>query len=531
LAADSLIWAAILGPCAIGALVAIAVEQCLRPRPQLLTRPLSAWSIHIGLWLVAFAFELLLFHRPYFAVFNILAFVGLIVLVSNAKRASLSEPFIYQDFEYFFDAIRHPRLYLPFFGPWLAAALAMLFVALFYAGLQLEAPLSVARLSRENLSALGGIGAAGASLVWLGSMLMKARHQVTLAAEADLKKFGMAASCLRYRQLEREPIAEALISSNAFAQNDGSNGGAKGPRQPHFVVVQSESFFDARRLFAGLRKEVLTNWDTLKRGAVASGRIRVAAWGANTVRTEFSFLSGIAAQALGIHQFNPYRQLAKHGISTIALHLKNQGYRTICVHPYPASFYSRDKVFPLLGFDEFIDIESFAASEKVGPYVSDDAVGGTVIATLDAAVQPTFVFAITMENHGPLHWEKVGAEEAATLFEQMPPDDCEDLAVYARHLRNADLMAGKLSDYLKSSPHAAWLCVYGDHVPIMPKVYRALGVPEGSTDYCIWSNPAAAGATKSSEETEMEISDLASRLLRYASDAAKAANAAAKPRG
>jgi Sulfatase len=513
-------------PCAIGALAIIAVEQCLRPRPQLFARPLSAWSVHVGLWLLAFAFELLLFHRPYFAVFNILAFVGLIVLVSNAKWASLGEPFIYQDFEYFFDAIKHPRLYLPFFGPWLAAALAILFAALFYAGLRLEAPLSVARLSRENLSALGVIGATGAGLLWFGSRLMQSRHQVTLEAEADLKKFGMAASCVRYRELEREPIADSLIFSNAFAQNKALHGS----RQPHFVVVQSESFFDARRLFPGLSKQILMHWDTLKREAVANGRIRVAAWGANTVRTEFSFLSGIAARALGIHRFNPYRKLARHGVGTIASRLKNQGYRTICVHPYPASFYSRDKVFPLLGFDEFIDIESFAISEKVGPYVSDDAVAGKVIGILDAAAQPTFVFVITMENHGPLHWEKVGADEAATLFEQMPPDNCEDLAVYARHLRNADLMVGKLSDYLKSLPRAAWLCIYGDHVPIMPKVYRALGAPEGTTDYCIWSNHGAANVMKAREETNMEISDLASRLLHYASEAVEAADSAANPR-
>jgi phosphoglycerol transferase MdoB-like AlkP superfamily enzyme len=512
-------------PCAIGALAVIAVEQYLRPRPQLFARPLSAWSVHLGLWLLAFAFELLLFHRPYFAAFNILAFVGLIVLVSNAKWASLGEPFIYQDFEYFFDAIKHPRLYLPFFGPWLAAALAILFAALFYAGLRLEVPLSVARLSRENLSALGIIGAAGGGLIWLGSRLMQSRHQVTLDAEADLKNFGIAASSLRYRELEREPIANALISGNALAQIEPLHA----PRQPHFVVVQSESFFDARRLFPGLRKLILMHWDALKSGAVASGRIRVAAWGANTVRTEFSFLSGIAAQTLGIHQFNPYRKLAKHGVATIASRLKNQGYRTVCVHPYPASFYSRDKVFPLLGFDEFIDIESFAISEKAGPYVSDDAVARKVIAVLDAAVQPTFVFAITMENHGPLHWEKVGHDEAATLFEQMPPDNCEDLAVYARHLRNADLMVGELSDYLKSLHNAAWLCIYGDHVPIMPKVYRALGAPDGTTDYCIWSNHAAANVTTTREETNMEISDLASRLLHYASDAIETADSAAKP--
>ena len=51
-----------------------------------------------------------------------------LVLVNNAKFTALSESFVFQDYEYFTDAIRHPRLYIPFLGWWKFMAAAFAFV-------------------------------------------------------------------------------------------------------------------------------------------------------------------------------------------------------------------------------------------------------------------------------------------------------------------------------------------------------------------------------------------------------------------
>ncbi len=474
----------ILTPCVIGAALSFCIEQGLRPRAHLFSRPAAAFALHIGMWLIAFVFELALFHRPIFAVFNVLSFVALVTLVSNAKQASLSEPFVYQDFEYFADAIRHPRLYLPFFGLSLALVLAAGFAIIFYAGLRLEPPLPVGRGVATHLVVLGGLFAVGICLVYLGSIRLAHTHEFTLDANRDTQKYGLAATSWHYRKLERSPISDSLLTNDALSTPLINN---KIDR-PHFIVVQSESFFDLRRIYPHLNAEVLAKWDRVRDASIASGQLTVAAWGANTVRTEFAFLSGKTPEALGIHKFNPYRKLAKQGVPTIASVLKRQGYRTICVHPYPASFYSRADVFPLIGFDEFIDISCFTEADKSGPYVGDAAVAEKIIEILNATTQPTFVFAITMENHGPLHWEKVDASEAATLFTKAPPSSCGDIAVYARHLRNASTMADTLTQHLNNMNTPAWLCFYGDHVPIMPKVYETLGTPDGTTDYFIWSN-------------------------------------------
>lgn len=110
-----------------------------------------------------------------------------------------------------------------------------------------------------------------------------------------------------------------------------------------------------------------------------AGQMTVPAWGANTIRTEFAFLSGIDAEHLGVHRFNSYRAIAAGWrVASLASYLKSLGYRTVCVHPYPVGFYQRDRVYPSLGFDAFLDIQAFDGVEHVGPYMDDAAVADKV---------------------------------------------------------------------------------------------------------------------------------------------------------
>jgi phosphoglycerol transferase MdoB-like AlkP superfamily enzyme len=281
---------------------------------------------------------------------------------------------------------------------------------------------------------------------------------------------------------------------------------------PNLVVVQSESFFDARGLYDGVRPEVLQHYDQLKASAVCHGRLGVPAWGANTVRTEFAFLSAVSPAALGVHQFNPYRKLARHGYPTLAGFLKSLGYRTVCVHPYEGSFYDRDKIYPLLGFDEFIDIRRFGSAQHSGPFVCDKALGQAVCTLLqEGAAQPLFVFVITMENHGPLHLERTQPGDVERYYSTAPPDGCEELTIYLGHLGNADGMLSMLCERLKALSRPGWMCWYGDHVPIMPAAYKAVKLPDGMTDYLIWQS---AGENNSAMPQNLGVENLSLLLVR-----------------
>jgi len=477
----NLFWLAVALPLLAGIVLSFLIESLLRPKVlPFWKRDLATMPIHIGLWLLLFAITFALLQRPWFSVIIVLAFLLLVVQVSNAKFHSLREPFIFQDFEYFTDAIKHPRLYIPFLGVGRAIVIAIGFAVVLYAGLTLEISLTALTPITDFFMWISALLGLGLALLWLGARM---KLSLVFDPEVDLRELGLMTSLWRYGEEERR---HNLIPSQYEAIKPLSTPSVL----PNLVVVQSESFFDVRRLFSGIRTEVLQEFDAIQSEAVCQGQVEVAAWGANTVRTEFAFLSGVNPELLGVHQFNPYRKLAQQGATpTLASLLKNRGYRTVCVHPYQASFYARDKVFPLLGFDEFIDIESFKGIEKTGPYIGDVALAEKVCSLLeDSSEQPIFVFVISMENHGPLHMEKVMPSDENHLYSTPPPQECDDLTIYLRHLRNADRMAGVLRDKMKILPGESWLCWYGDHVPIMPKVYSAMSIPPGETDYFIWGS-------------------------------------------
>src|SRR3546814_4181005 len=109
--------ASLARPFCLGLALSWGLESLLKPRPVApWRRPLAAIAVHVGIWTILFGLELALFRRPYFAIANVLAIQALLVLVSLSKFWTLKEPFVYSDFEYFLDALRHPRLYLPFLG-------------------------------------------------------------------------------------------------------------------------------------------------------------------------------------------------------------------------------------------------------------------------------------------------------------------------------------------------------------------------------------------------------------------------------
>jgi phosphoglycerol transferase MdoB-like AlkP superfamily enzyme len=319
----------------------------------------------------------------------------------------------------------------------------------------------------------------GMLLVWAGDRMA---GEPTLDPETDIRRYGLIANFWLYRRAERRPRSGPGPTPFTAAS-------VEAPDRPDIVAIQSESFFDVRRLCAGVRPDVLENFDALRQVARAEGRLLVPAWGANTVRTEFSFLSGLASETLGIDRFNPYRRLARRPLVTLVSHLRRLGYRTVCVHPYLSSFYARDQVFPQLGFDHIVDVRSFSDRDRFGPYVSDAAVAATIMRLVGESDRPIFVFAITMENHGPLHLESVGPDEASTYMTDPPPSSSvHDLTVYLRHLKNADRMLATLKSWMDSRSRPVHLCWYGDHVPIMPKVYEAMRPTSGDTDYLLWSN-------------------------------------------
>ncbi|XGA79185.1 LTA synthase family protein [Halomonas sp. CH40] len=474
-------------PLLLGGLGTLLIEYLLRPRP------LSPWRrgtapglIHLGSWLLLFGLFTLILQRPWFAVVFILSLQLVVVQSSNTKSRTLNEPFICHDFEYFWDAIKHPRLYVPFFGIGLAIAASSAGALAIGAFLFWEPSLMTQTGVTHFITLTLSIAITGA-LILAGTL--RALPPPSLAPQQDMHQLGLFASLWAY--------GIALFSApstpppSPFTQRLNRQGQATDSQLPNVVMVQSESFMDPRGWCAEISPQLLPHFDVTCREALQLGQLKVPAWGANTVRTEAAVLTGIAPEAWGACQFNPYRRLARQSVANLVQTFQQAGYRCICVHPYPASFYLRDQVMPKMGFDQFLDIDAFEGAEKAGQYIGDAAVARKVGRLLkDDDNRPLFIFTITMENHGPLHLE---SPSRSTLGETLPEapwplsEHQRDLAVYLNHLRQADDMLGRVKRHLQSSTRSGVLCWYGDHVPILPDAYRVYGAPDGTTPYVIWS--------------------------------------------
>ncbi len=470
----------ISGLAIVGLTASVAFDRLVRPGGPGFVRPLPAIAIHAGMFFALWSLLWVIGARPGFAAALTLAGQGLVVAVSNAKYRALREPFIFSDLVLFSQVFRFPRLYLPFLGIVRAGGAAASVGGAIAVGLLIESPWP------------GGTGWAGALLVAGLALLALGSHAAlppSLDPVGDLKSLGLFPSLWLYGR-------EALVTAPTPPERPWLRGAEPDPDLslaplPDLLLVQSESFCDARRLYPGIRPDLLPWFDALRNRSLARGRLSVPAWGANTMRTEFAVLTGIAADCLGVHRFNPYRWFARHDCLALPHRLRALGYRTLCIHPHPAEFFGRDRVFPGLGVDQFIDISGFPAASRAGPYVADAAVTAKVAEVLAVAEGPTCIFVITMENHGPLHLEQVQPGDHERLYREPPPAGWEDLTIYLRHLVNADQMFGDLADLLSARPRGGLLCVYGDHVPSMPHVYEDLSFSDPRTDYLIWSTASS----------------------------------------
>ena len=503
------------------------LERWLKPKPIAAWQRQSSanWAHLLGLSL-AFGVCLAVTARPWLAAFLVLVFFVVLVMVNASKQEQLREPFVAADWVYFTDVIRHPGLYLPFFGYGRATAIIVGVIFVLTLWWQLE-PAAYPWQTRAAGLAIMFLG------TWLGIWLAKRDlvPRLSLDPNEDMKRWGLVACLLAHhgarhawRQAHR-PIGSPPQWTKVKAPLQESNlGEAQGEfgrntdSMPHLICVQAESFCDVRRAYP---YQAPTNWlakfDEAKADAWASGCLTVPAWGANTARTEFAFLTGMDPAVLGIYRFDPYALVARTPRhwwqNALAAQLRSAGYHGCFLHPYAAHFYQRDRVIAQLGFNEFIDLRAFnrrsgtqtaaGGDQIIGEhgYVTDITVARRIVDYLahHAGNKPCFIHAVTMAGHGPYS----------------DHEDNPHLALhgYLRRMHETDLMIGELLNALSTLSKPVVLCIFGDHVPMLPSVYRELGMPDGRTDYVIWRNPGCATARSPLPTCPARVHDCAAHEL------------------
>jgi hypothetical protein len=453
-------------------------------RAAMTVRLLDAAPLALGAALLGLAAG-----RPLFAGLIIVALGAGFSLADYTMRKTLREPVVFSESVELPQVFSHPHLYLPFAGPGLVLGGAAAAVSFAAALLVFEPPLWPPHPGIAL--AVVALVAGGAWLIgrepWLGRAANAVRR-LRLSGEPfeDAAALGPFAMLLAHALIARaeRPARQQALAAPALLSEHRTNAAP-------IVLVQCESFFDARRL-GPIGPDLLPAFDVCRAGASLSGRLEVPGWGANTMRTEFAVLTGIPESELGYDRFNPYYALARVPIASQVWRLRQAGYRTICLHPFDRRFFRRDLAMPALGFDTFLDHRALGGSRRP-PYCPDPDLARQVLRVLDEAGPHSFIFVITMGNHGP--WLAEGPPidpRVAGLFDAAVVPEGRALQRYLDGLRRSDEMLGLLVSGLAQRRSDAILGFYGDHLPSLPRAFEHFGFTEPHSDYVIWPQGRAA---------------------------------------
>jgi phosphoglycerol transferase MdoB-like AlkP superfamily enzyme len=265
------------------------------------------------------------------------------------------------------------------------------------------------------------------------------------------------------------------------------------------IVILSESFFDPGILEGVETCDVIPRWCELTARGI-SGQLRVPTFGGNTTRTEFEVLTGIPYRILpeGIY---PYQSVVTRPMLSLPRVFRQQGYRTLAIHPHLGSFWQRDRAMPLLGFDDFISERDMPDHQRSGFYISDRSMTDQMLLALnDSDREPLFLFAISVENHGP--WSSyrpnMDRDRLAALpgIDGVSPAAQGEWRMWLYHARNTVAQLERLLIELEGRDRPAHVLFFGDHLPALNRLYSEQGFDNGkqpfaqTTPYLLVSNQA-----------------------------------------
>lgn len=426
---------------------ALLLDGLVRPRngnfpPFSLRSTAGLWLL---IWTIAALFGLFLAACGNVAVSSGLALgvLALLAVASNAKSAMLGEPLLFSDLALIGAVFRHPQFYLSAVAIWQRMVAGLVATVLF----ALLAWLFVPTLQVHLI----GLGILTISLAVLTLSVRCApirRIARVPDAHGDVLRHGLLPVLilywLRWRE-SRDPLP------CAYARRTPPSDAPE-----LVVVVQCESFADPAEIFADTSL-VLPGLKAAREKACQHGRLMVSGFGAYTMRTEYGVLFGLDEEELGFRRYDPFLTALGEGSYAMPARLKAEGgnWRSLFLHPHDMRFYGRDRIMPAAGFDKLVGEDCFTPpSAEEGRYVTDAAIADEIISIAAKAAEPTLIYAVTIENHGP--WAPDGHPEA-------------DLKQsYMRLVQNGDAMLATLIERLGALAQPALLVFFGDHRPSIP---------------------------------------------------------------
>ncbi len=245
---------------------------------------------------------------------------------------------------------------------------------------------------------------------------------------------------------------------------------------PNIIVIMNESFSDLSVVGDfSTNIEYMPFINDMTKNTV-KGELLVSPFGGYTCNTEFEFLTGLSMGLLP-NGSTPYLQYAsKKYITSLPSYLSENGYSTVALHPYLARCWNRQKVYGLMGFDEFISQENMNEYlsedewEYTRYYINDRTSYKVIMEKLKNKNpdEKLFLFNVTMQNHGGYKYE--GSEFPTVTITDMN-GHYQETEQYLSLIRESDKAFKEFVENLKEFDEPTIVVLFGDHQPAVEQEF------------------------------------------------------------
>ena len=215
-------------------------------------------------------------------------------------------------------------------------------------------------------SLIGLIVCVGMTVGMFGSgFLMDGVSSVYWDHQIGMQKYGYFVYFLANAQVHTvsEPEGYSKAAAQKILQQYEKQAVSIGQEQsPNLIMIMNEAFSDLR-VWGDFQtnQAVMPFWDSLQQNTV-KGFAQSSVYGGYTANSEFEFLTGCTKAFL---PGNPYLEYIHTKTPSLLWDMKNrQGSFIYAMHPYNASGYNRNRVYPLIGVDSFVTKEEFVEQRR-----------------------------------------------------------------------------------------------------------------------------------------------------------------------
>ena len=256
---------------------------------------------------------------------------------------------------------------------------------------------------------------------------------------------------------------KASTTNSVLASHAGS------AKSPNLIMIMNESFSDLSVLGRFETDQAyLPFFNSLKKNTIR-GYADSSVYGGYTANSEFEFLTGCTKAFL---PGNPDLQYIKDYLPNVVSNIKTQdGYdKAVAIHPYNPSGYNRNRVYPLLHMDEFLDIDDFKNPLLVRKYISD-ASDYEMLENLyenKKAGSSLCLFNVTMQNHSSYDDTDYTFENPVKLTNMTLQPEAEQ---YLSLIKMSDDALKDLIAYFEKVKDPVIIVLFGDHQPHLPDYF------------------------------------------------------------